>query len=50
MKRVHIKAVISDIELQVILDVEGKVVQIEGVVEYGEVDDFEIIDILGEVK
>lgn len=50
MKRVHIKADISDIELQVILDVEGNVVQIEGVVEYGEVDDFEIIDVLGEVK
>lgn len=50
MKRVQIKADISDIELQVILDVDGNVIQIEGVVEYGEVDDFEIIDVLGEVN
>lgn len=50
MKRVHIKADISDIELQVILDVDGNVVQIEGVVEYGEVEDFEIIDVIEELN
>lgn len=50
MKRVEILATLSDVTLQVIMDKDSNILQIEGVKYYGEVEEFEVVDVIEEIE
>lgn len=50
MKRVEILATLSEVTLQVIMDNDSNIVQIEGLKDYGEVEEFEVVDVIEELE
>lgn len=49
MRRVEIIAKLSEVTLQAVIDDEGNVVQIEGLKDYGDVEEFEVLDVIEEL-